>query len=458
MTVNMPPPGQKRCTRCGQFKSDGSVPGTQAEFYEGRAQCKECYKDLVESRRASRRPGVRVHSERPPRPLPVIDDVVHHDGPGTIGSRWPNLDAFDLDDLKVMAGKRPEPAREPKIELVEEKITQVEEHRLKRRVADLNAQIKTLTADLSDARRMGEFVAEVEALPPVEGIKPREQRSGLAEATPLVLASDWHIEEEVRPEQVDHRNRYNLEISRRRMERFFEATRWGINHNRQVFKIRDLCLWLGGDLITNYLHEDNVENNLLSPVEAIAYAQASLGDGIRFLLEDEELERIVLPCNDGNHGRLTKKTRSATRIENSIEWLLYTMLAREFKDEPRIEFLLPTSPHTYYEIYGRTIRFTHGDTCKYGGGVGGITIPIYKALARWQTVRQADLTCMGHFHQRTSLSDLIINGSLIGYSPYSLDIGARFEPPAQEFSILEPRRFRGLSMPLWVSEREDDQR
>jgi len=270
------------------------------------------------------------------------------------------------------------------------------------------------------------------------------------------LASDWHIEEEVRPEQVAGRNRYNLEISAHRMERFFEKARWAINHQRQVFKIRDLIMWLGGDIITNWLRDENLKSNLLSPVEAIAYAHASIADGIRFLLEDTELERIVIPCNDGNHGRLSDKIESSTRIENSIEWLLYNQLAREFKDEPRVEFILPTSSFSFYEVYGRTIRFTHGDRFKYGGGVGGIMVPLMRALARWETVRSASLTIMGHWHQRICLPDVMVNGSLIGFNSFAMDIGARFEHPSQSMRILEPRRWCSVDIPLWVADKADD--
>ncbi len=345
----------------------------------------------------------------------------------------------------------------PKVLSRHESLPPLVEHRLKQRVAHLEQENRSLLKDLNSARRTNEIAAEVSKVR-VKGITPRERPGGkLREATILACASDWHIEEEVRADQVAGRNRYNLEISARRMERFFERVRYGIDFNRQSFKIRDLVLWLGGDIITNYLHEDNKESNLLSPVKAIAYAQASIAAGIRYLLADRELERIVIPCNDGNHGRLTDKTRSATRIENSIEWLLYTNLAREFSNESRVQFQIATSEQLYFDVYGRTIRFIHGDTVKYGGGVGGVTIPIYKAMARWDTVRRADLTVMGHFHQLTSLTDLIINGSLIGYSPYAMTIGARFEPPAQALTVLEPVRFKGTSMPLWVSESSDDE-
>ena len=443
----------KRCQGpCGRDLDEQQFP----EYRPGhhRAVCRECFN------------GKRRDAY--PTPAPIT-------APVSIEGHWPKLEAFDRGECTVpppgwRCTREPghegpcaavpvtpqKPAREPRVEIVEEVITQVEEHRLKKKVHDLEAQLRRAVADLSDAGEMGELIREVQALPPVPGIEPRERTSHLAEATPLVLASDWHIEEEVRPEQVAGRNRYNLEISKRRMERFFEAVRWGVQHQREVFKVRDLVMWLGGDIITNYLHPDNIETNLLSPVEAIAYAQASISSGLHFLLEDPELERIVLPCNDGNHGRLTEKMRSGSRIENSIEWLLYYQLQREFIHEPRVQFILPTSEFTFYEVYDRTIRFTHGDTVNYQGGVGGITVPLFRAVARWETVRKAALTCLGHFHQRICLPNLMVNGSLIGFNTYAMSKGFSFEAPSQCFRMLEPRRWCSTDIPLWVSDRADD--
>ncbi len=333
----------------------------------------------------------------------------------------------------------------------------VADRRDRDRVAELTAENKRLLRELVTARDIADLAREAaDARAKVKPITPRERSGKLREGTALVCASDWHIEEEVKPEQVSGRNRYNLAISRQRMERFFSAARWATDFNRQAFQVRDLILWLGGDIITNYLHPDNVETNLLSPVQAIAYAQSSISDGIKFLLQDPKLERIVIPCTDGNHGRLTEKLRAASRAENSVEWLLYTMLAREWSHEPRVQFFIAEGPFLYFDAYGRTIRFTHGDTVRSGGGVGGILIPIRKALAQWNTVRHADLTVLGHFHQRHNLSEMIVNGSLIGYNAYAQSINAGFEPPSQEFTMLDSRRFKSISIPLWVSEPEDD--
>lgn len=388
----------------------------------------------------------------PPAPAPAPPPEAPH----VFVSRhpWPSVAEFDAEQRAALRAAPEAPAAPPVTR--EEQLEVVEEHRLRRRVRELEAQAKSLIADLSDARHVNDIAREA-AQHVVEPVVVREPRSGLREGTPLVLASDWHFEEEVRPEQVAGRNRFNLEIARARAVRFFQSMRWSIDWHRQVFKIRDCVLWLGGDLLTNYLHDDNVESNLLSPVEAIAELQTAIGAGLRYLLEDPEIERFVVPMNDGNHGRLTDRTRAATRVENSLEWLLYVNLAREFAHEPRLQFQLPAGLLTHLEIYGRTTRFTHGDAVKYAGGIGGITIPIFKALAGWETLRRADLTCMGHWHQMYNVPGLIVNGSLIGMSAYSVAIKARHEPPQQAFCMLDSRRFQTTSVPLHVSERSDDE-
>ena len=288
----------------------------------------------------------------------------------------------------------------------------------------------------------------------VEPITRREHSSLLREATAVALASDWHIEEHVDPAQVNGVNAYNLIIAKERVERYWAGLRYLIAYHQDHFQIKDLILWLGGDLITGYLRAENLESNELSPVQAIATLQVWISDGIRSLLSSD-LEQIRVVCSSGNHGRLSEKMRPSTREANSIEWLLYHSLAREFADEPRVVFVLPAGSHTYIEVYERTIRFLHGDDAKYGGGVGGILIPLYKALARWETVRHAHLTCLGHFHQYYDTSDFVLNGILIGYNPYALSVGARYEPPRQAFFLIDSRRGKVMPADIWVEKLGD---
>lgn len=337
-------------------------------------------------------------------------------------------------------------------------LSALEQHRLKNRVTELEERNRDLLKQLDALDGFKELQAiAAEARAKVRPIEPRERKSGLREATALALASDWHIEERVLPAQVSGRNRYDLAISKERTTRFFEAVRRANDFNRQWFKIRNLVLWLGGDFITGYLHDDNRESNLLPPPQALARAEVDIGDGIEFLLKDDELDQLDIPCSHGNHERISDTNRSATLVEASLGWLLYTNLARRFAGDPRVRFLIAQGDHEYLDIYGRTVRFTHGQTVRYSGGIGGVTIPLLKAVARWDTVRRAHLTCVGHFHQLIQLYNLMLNGSLIGYNTYAMSIGAPFEPPAQAYRVLDSQRFGSVSLPLWVSKREDDE-
>lgn len=328
---------------------------------------------------------------------------------------------------------------------------------LQRRIKQENISLKAKLKDAMQALEQCQFERDTaasvgKARQSITPIKPREIKSGAREATWVALASDWHVEEVVESEKVNGVNSYNLAIARKRVERYFSGVSWLVNYHAPAFKLRDGILWLGGDLITGYLREENLEDNECSPVQAIAKLQSWISDGIRHLLKTTQTDKLKVICNSGNHGRLTYKVRPATREANSIEWLLYHMLAREFANEPRVDFQLPHGVHSYVDIYNWTVRFTHGDAAKYGGGVGGVMIPVRKALYRWNTVKHADWTNIGHFHQYTDLNDLTINGSLIGYNTFALEIGAGYEDPKQAFYLVDSKRGKTMPASVWVKE------
>jgi hypothetical protein len=327
------------------------------------------------------------------------------------------------------------------------------ERRLRQENQALKSRLKDSLAALEQSRIVLSTAIGVEkARKLVIPIKPREISSGAREATWVALASDWHIEETVDPKKVNGVNSYNLSIARHRVERYFSGLSWLVNYHSDNFKLRDGLLWLGGDLISGHLREENLEENGCAPVVAIARLHEWISQGIRHVLKTTATDKLKIVCNSGNHGRLTEKVRPSTREENSLEWLLYHFLSREFTEEPRVEFNLPHGAHTYAQVYEKIIRFHHGDDAKYGGGVGGVMIPIYKAMDRWETVRHADLTCLGHFHQYHDLSSLVINGSLIGYNPYALKIGARYEEPKQAFFLVDSKRGKTFPADVWVKD------
>lgn len=317
-----------------------------------------------------------------------------------------------------------------------------------------------LLDELAELRARVAFVDRVSAAAEPPRIVGRESDHRLREMTPVVLASDWHVEEVVDPAAVAGRNKYDLEIASDRVERFFRAVIWNVEHQRAsgLISIRDLVLWLGGDLMTGYIHEELAESNQLSPTETILWLLPRLEGGIRALLDQLKLERLVVPCSFGNHGRTTPKPRVSTGYANSFEWLMYHALADRFRGDARARFEITPSAHQYVQVYDQTVHFHHGDEVRYQGGVGGIGIPLLKAVPQWDLVRRADVHCIGHWHMLRDLGRAVVNGSLIGFGPYSQKIRAEFEPPQQAMFYLDSRRGKTMLTHLWVAEREGEEK
>jgi hypothetical protein len=279
-------------------------------------------------------------------------------------------------------------------------------------------------------------------------IEPR-QGSGTAEGTAVLVASDWHVEEIVNPATVSGLNEHNLEIARKRATKFFQSGLRLIRLLQQDIKIDHALVPLLGDFISNDIHEEFPENNELPPMHAIEEAGNLIASGIEFLLEHSKL-RLTLPCHSGNHARTTKTTRFSSENGHSIEYLMYRHLAAYFRKEQRVQFIIAEGPHSYVDVYGQTIRFHHGHMIKYQGGIGGIFIPTYKAIAQWNKARPADLDVFGHFHQCKDGGNFICNGSNIGYNAFALSIKADFEEPKQQLFLMDKKRGRTCTWPILV--------
>lgn len=281
---------------------------------------------------------------------------------------------------------------------------------------------------------------------------PRIKATGRkGESVAVMVASDWHIEERVDPKTINGVNEYNIDIAKARLTKFFQRGLEMVEMARSRSSIDVLVLAVLGDLVTGQIHEDLAENNYLSTTEASLLAQERLEAGIDFLLKEGRFKKIWVPCNFGNHGRTTKKPRVATAAKNSYEWLMYHQVAKHYAKEGRVHFQIADGCFNFLEIYDRTLRLHHGDSINFFGGVGGVDIPLNKAIAQWNKMRHADIDVLGHWHTRKNSTNFVINGSVIGYNAYSIRIKASFEPPSQSFFLLHPERGKTVEIPIFVS-------
>lgn len=313
-----------------------------------------------------------------------------------------------------------------------------------KQVQVLEQQI-SLLAEIDAARR--------ELPKTVTARRGRERPGDKREAAALAVASDWHVEENVNPKTIQGLNAYNPAIAARRMERFFEGLAWLITEQRQTFALHELYLAAIGDFITGYIHEELREGNFMSPTQASLFWIEHFERGVRRVLADVSDLTIKIAFRFGNHGRTTAKTQVATAAANSFEWLAFHMLRKQLADEPRVICQIDEGHHSVVEIFDYRIHLHHGDSVRSNGGIGGIAVPLGRAVTQWRNKYGTHLSVVGHFHQYNSGERLITNGSLIGYGAYSDWLpSAEPEPAQQAFAIIDRKRGKCKSTPIWVDE------
>ncbi len=308
------------------------------------------------------------------------------------------------------------------------------------RIRELEARYKAALEENDYLIKEREALFELKRSPEIFHIKPAVDKEGhSSEATACIVFSDWHVEEEVDPATVNGLNMYNLEIARARATDAFRNGLKLLKIFQKDTHIDTLILALLGDFFSNSIHEELLEINQMRPGDAAWFAQNLLMSGINFLLANSNLKKIIIPCHSGNHGRMTKKVHIATESGNSLETYMYHNMAKHYENESRVNFQIESGQHSYVKVYDINVRFLHGHSIKYAGGVGGITIPVKKAIAQWDKMRSAMYTVFGHFHQFIDGGNFLGNGSLIGLNPYAISIKAEYERPKQMFFLISNR-------------------
>lgn len=307
--------------------------------------------------------------------------------------------------------------------------------RMQNELAKMRGKLKAAHVELESAKKRNELLIATEETPDVE--KWRQKKGSGGRATAIIVLSDWHVEEIVEADKVNGLNEFNLDIAEKRIERTFQKALYLLEFSRKIANVDEIVVALLGDFITGYIHEELEESNELSPLEASRWVQGRIVSGLEFLKKSAKAS-IVVPTCFGNHGRTTKKKRVSTGAENSYEYNLYKQIEGYFQNEPSVLFKVERGYHNYLRVQRTTVRFHHGDNIKYGGGVGGITIPVNKAIAQWNKSIPAGLDVFGHFHQYVSGGlNWHCNGSLIGYGPYAVAIKGGYERPMQSFILVD---------------------
>lgn len=311
-------------------------------------------------------------------------------------------------------------------------------------------------------KQRGELQRVVEELGGVRGIPiqfpdwvapPRQSKRGRAVIGGLV--SDIHDGERITPGEILGVNEYNPDICERRLVRYFEAVcavgpRWAEDSDIEGF-----FLALAGDLISGDIHEELRMTNALTSQEAVQHVLGILIRGVDRLLETFGFVHVVgVP---GNHGRTTPKPTAKLYSRLSYDTLIVSLLARHFKDDPRVTVQCSAAKDQITPIFGRTILTTHFDKIGTRGGRGfaGPMLPIVRGAKmvieqQGSVDRYPDLILGGHYHSTGNpylgRVPILANGSVIGVNEFADDLRVAVEPPQQWAFCLHSR--------WWLLERQ----
>lgn len=328
-----------------------------------------------------------------------------------------------------------------------QKLLRADRHisQLKESLKDCQSKYAAAMAELEASQKRADLNAGLIGMRPraiPKGTKSRE-----APATAVLVLSDWHIEETVSKESVNGLNEYSLPIARRRVAEIFSRAERLLAHERQLVDIDHLVIAALGDFISGHIHEELLETCSMGPMEACREAGELLLGGVEKMMG--AFRRVTVLTAHGNHGRSTPKIRVATGARHSHEHNLYKWLEKSTRGTRGLEWQIGDGYLNYLDVQGYTIRFHHGDAVKYSQGIGGLTIPMNKAKANWDRSRPSDLDVCGHFHTWLYMPyKFVVNGCLIGMSPFGIRIRAEYQPPSQSLLVIDSRH--GVTKALQV--------
>jgi len=300
----------------------------------------------------------------------------------------------------------------------------------------LGKEVQLLRNQLSILDRTGK---ELKFTKPIKIVENNKKKN---EVVPICLLSDAHVEERVDKQSVNGLNEYNPDIAKDRLNNYFINVLKLINNERQNSTVDTMVLGILGDMISGYIHEELMESNYLSPVQAIIFAQDILISGLTYLSENGDFKKIVVVCKVGNHSRLSTRKKYSTGYKNSLEYIMYHNIIHHITEKGynNIQFVFEENEFSYVNIFDKVIGFSHGDHFNYRGGIGGLEIPFKTWLYKSSENVKADLRCIGHWHTHLVSSRGIINASVIGFNAFALGCSFKYEPPTQHMQLLDKKR------------------
>jgi hypothetical protein len=254
---------------------------------------------------------------------------------------------------------------------------------------------------------------------------------------PMLLTSDFHYGEVIKPELVGGANKYNTEIAKERYKLLIERTIKLCKRQGPLSKYPGFVYIRAGDSISGDIHLELRLTNEGTSIQQILEVASMEAAGIRKLADS--FGHVWVLSVPGNHARITDKPLgSKLYSDTNLDFMLANILEKFFEDDKRVTFYTPISGEAYFKVLGYNFVVTHGDRLGVKGGDGfiGVIGPITRGTKKLrqqyaQIGKPIDMVLLGHFHTSLEGEKFISNNCLVGYSEYAQSL--RVEPmPAHQ--------------------------
>lgn len=311
---------------------------------------------------------------------------------------------------------------------------------------DLKSRVRRArTVDVQAERVLEEVRAAVQAtpirfepLPPVLDTthKPHQQ---------VLMLSDLHAGEVVRPEAIDGLNEFHWDVLVERMQKIqrsvvsYKATR--------SYPIEEFHMWWLGDMCSGANHQEIAETNEFPQAVQAKLIGELLAQFIERLVP--HYPKIVVYGVAGNHPRTTKAP-AAKQVFDNWDWMAYIFVEvflRQYIEAGTVKCHFPQSGFVVAEVAGLNILLWHGDGVRstmVGFPGGGVMRRTRELKAQWaqKGVVLSGVAC-GHFHSAHVLpGNVFVNGSVKGPDEWCLKQYGYGDQPEQLLLTFDPRKHR----------------
>jgi len=329
------------------------------------------------------------------------------------------------------------------------------------------AALLSKTEDYNKLRESFDMVQTIQAKPRSPETWRVDPPAGKHRGRIVLLITDTHFDEVVRPQEIMHLNAYNREIGEKRLRRAFtRSVRIARDFIGSQYSYDGVTVLFGGDMITGTIHEELARTNEAPPAQTVDYFTDPLISGLELLAD--EFGRVDVWGVPGNHDRTGKKISAKYRATEAWSWVLYKNLERAFRKDERVEFTVPEAAEVLVPVYDTNFLLHHGNDFRGGSGISGFLTPLALGdqrrrrrnmnAARMTGNRdlEFDYQIIGHFHQRLVIPGIIVGSSLKGYDEFARSMSFDYAEPSQELLVVTPERGVTFQAPIFVTDRVEE--